>query len=86
MKLMTPHWSGPGGSRNGENTFVTPAITYAPILGQAKAKKERKITSLANLVTHQAQRHSQSLVCFVRTYALALVRADRRTDGHHHQN
>ena len=37
--------------------------------------KSRK-TSLANLVTHQAQRHSLSLVCFVRMYALALVRKD----------
>ena len=36
------------------------------------------ITSLANLVTHQTQQHSQSLVCFVRMYALALVRMDVR--------
>ena len=36
-------------------------------------------TSLANLVIHQAQRHSQSLVCFVHMYAIALVNTDVRT-------
>ena len=39
-------------------------------------------TSLANLMTHQAQRHSQSLVCFVRMCALALVRTDGRLYVH----
>ena len=49
-----------------------------PTKGISEVKYNK--TSLANLVTYQAQRHSPSIVCFVRMYALALVRTYVRTD------
>ena len=50
------------------------------LISEISDQFDLKNTSLANLGTHQAQWHSQSLVtCFVRMYTLAPVRTYGRT-------